>query len=93
MNKSFNEIVEEVYNNLSVEELWDFILDSKNYLIKNANVVETGTKEEKDYFIMCVNIIHRCLKTKKISFKQFKAVNKLTKAVMINHKVEYRELN
>jgi len=44
-----------------------------------------------DYFIKTADILNYCLKNKKVSFQQFKAINGFTRLISIGN-VTYREL-
>jgi hypothetical protein len=88
-SKSYNELIEETYFGLSDQELWDFLLDSLNYL-KEKKKMELHDNQI-DYFIKTADILNYCLKNKKVSFQQFKAINAFTRIINIGN-VTYREL-
>jgi hypothetical protein len=88
-SKSYNELIEETYLGLSDQELWDFLLDSLNYL-KDKKDTEMDDKQT-DYFNKTADILKYCLKNKRVSFQQFKAINAFTRLISIGN-VTYREL-
>lgn len=88
--KTYNELIEEAYNNLTNEELWDFILDAYNYLKSNQNT--DYDKKQTEYYNKSVDIVKYCIKNKRISYQQFKALNAFCRLVPIAN-VVYRELN
>jgi hypothetical protein len=88
-SKSYNELIEETYLGLSDQELWDFLLDSLNYL-KDKKDTEMNDKQT-DYFNKTTDILKYCLKNKRVSFQQFKAINGFTRIISIGN-VTYREL-
>ena len=89
-SKTYNELIEDTYNNLTNEELWNFILDAYNYLKLNENLKYNEKKIE--YYNKSADIIKYCITNKRISYQQFKAVNAFCKLVPIGN-VVYRELS
>lgn len=87
--KSYKELIEETYMGLSDQELWDFLLDSLN-VVKEKSGTEMDDREV-EYFNKTVNILKYCLKYKRVSFQQFKAINAFTRVINIGN-VTYREL-
>jgi hypothetical protein len=88
-SKSYNELIEETYLGLSDQELWDFLLDSLNYL-KYKKDTEMNDKQIH-YFNKTADILKYCFKNKRVSFQQFKAINAFTRIISIGN-VTYREL-
>ena len=88
-SKSYNELIEETYFGLSDQELWDFLLDSLNYIKEKRNT--TLDDKQIEYFNKTADILNYCLKNKKVSFQQFKAINAFTRIINIGN-VTYREL-
>jgi hypothetical protein len=88
-SKSYYELIEETYLGLSDQELWDFLLDSLNYLKEKRDTVLDDKQIE--YFNKTANILSYCLKHKRVSFQQFKAINAFTRIINIGN-VTYREL-